>query len=291
MHGQVIANFGAVQAVETPDGNIICCNSRRKLELVVCGDWVDWQPQTGNAQAGIIEEILSRTSTLSRPDRKRQLKPLAANFDQLLIVSAPIPEPDSYLIDTHLVYAEHIGTSPAIVFNKEDLAENNENVHFEQLQQYYLQLGYPVVHSSCKIAGGLDQLKKQLAGHTSVLVGQSGVGKSSIAKNLLPDRDIQTGAVSTATGLGMHTTTTTMLYHLKEGGKLIDSPGVREFSLIHLEPEVICNGFIEFRELPPCRFNDCSHLREPGCAVLAAVEAGKVHKERWKNYKKMLETL
>lgn len=290
MRGRVIANFGAVAAVETSDGQIICCNSRRKLDLIVCGDRVEWQPQTGNAQAGVIEERLPRTSTLSRPDRKRQLKPLAANFDQLLIVSAPIPEPDAYLIDAYLVYAEHIGTSPVIVINKDDLCENGD-ARFERLQQRYRRLGYPVIHSSCKTAGGLAALKQQLAGHTSILVGQSGVGKSSIAKNLLPDRDIQTGTVSTVTGLGAHTTTTTMLYHLKEGGNLIDSPGVREFSLTHLEPETIRNGFIEFRELPPCRFNDCSHLREPGCSVLAAVGAGRIDKERWQNYKKMLETV
>ncbi|HEX7027076.1 MAG TPA: ribosome small subunit-dependent GTPase A, partial [Gammaproteobacteria bacterium] len=196
-----------------------------------------------------------------------------------------------YLTDAYLVYAEHIGTSPVIVFNKEDLAETNPNDQLEQLQQRYRQLGYPVIHSSCKAPNGLASLKKQLAGHISILVGQSGVGKSSIVKNLLPDRDIQTGAVSTATGLGIHTTTTTMLYHLEEGGNLIDSPGVREFSLTHLEPETIRNGFIEFREQPPCRFNDCTHLREPGCSVLAAVEAGRIDKERWQNYKKMLEAV
>jgi ribosome biogenesis GTPase len=290
MRGRVIANFGAIAAVETSDGQIVCCNSRRKLDLIVCGDWVEWRPQTGDPKAGIIEKLLPRAATLSRPDRKQQLKPLAANFDQLLIVGAPIPEPDSYLTDAYLVYAEHTGVSPVIVFNKEDLHEN-ESVHFERLQQRYRRLGYPVIHSSCKTTGGLAGLKQQLAGHTSILVGQSGVGKSSIVKNLLPDREIQTGAVSTATGLGAHTTTTTMLYHLEEGGNLIDSPGVREFSLIHLEPETIRNGFIEFRELPPCRFNDCSHLREPGCTVLAAVEAGRIDKERWQNYKKMLETV
>jgi ribosome biogenesis GTPase len=288
MQGRVIANFGAAVAVETADEKIIGCHGRRKLDLIVCGDRVEWQPQAGNLDAGVIEERLPRTSTLSRPDKKGSPKPLAANFDQLLIVTAPLPEPDPYLTDAYLVYAEHIGTSPVIVFNKEDLAEINIDVHFEQLQQRYRQLGYPVVHSSCKIPDGLAGLKKQLVGHTSILVGQSGVGKSSIVKNLLPDRDIQTGVVSTATGLGMHTTTTTMLYHLEEGGDLIDSPGVREFPLTHLEPEAIRNGFIEFREQPPCRFNDCTHLREPGCAVLAAVEAGRIDKERWQNYKKML---
>lgn len=288
MQGRVIANFGPAIAVEIPDGRIIGCHTRRKLDLIVCGDWVEWQPQTADTQAGVIEKLLPRTATLSRPGKKGQLKPLAANFDQLLIVSAPIPEPDSFLIDTYLVYAEHIGTSPVVVFNKEDLIGNNKDIHFDRLQQCYRQLGYPVIHSCCKTIEGLASLKKQLAGHTSILVGQSGVGKSSIVKNLLPDRDIQTGAVSTATGLGMHTTTTTMLYHLREGGNLIDSPGVREFSLTHLEPEAIRSGFIEFRELPPCRFNDCSHLREPGCAVLAAVESRKISKERWQNYKKML---
>lgn len=291
MQGRVIANFGAAIAVEITDEKIIGCHSRRKLDLVVCGDWVEWQPQTGNPQAGIIERLLPRTSTLSRPDRKGQLKPLAANFDQLLIVSSPIPEPDSCLIDAYLVYAEHIGTSPVIVFNKDDLIENHKDAHFDKLQKRYRQLGYSVVHSSCKTREGLADLKRQLADHTSILVGQSGVGKSSIVKNLLPDRDIQTGAVSTATGLGAHTTTTTMLYHLKEGGNLIDSPGVREFSLSHLEPQTIRGGFIEFREHPPCRFNDCTHLREPGCTILAAVEAGRIDKERWQNYKKMLETV
>jgi ribosome biogenesis GTPase len=157
------------------------------------------------------------------------------------------------------------------------------------MQQCYQHLGYAVIRNSCKTENGLDELKMLLKQHTGILIGQSGVGKSSIIKSLLPDKDIQTQAISAATGFGAHTTTTAMLYHLPESGEIIDSPGVREFNVSHLDAETIRSGFIEFRKLQDsCKFNNCTHLHEPGCAVLNAVTQNEIDAQRWENYRKLL---
>lgn len=290
MQGRVIANFGAALAIETADHHILRCNHRRKLGLIVCGDRIEYALQADATESAVITRLLNRQSVLARPDRKQQLKPLAANFDRLLIVTAPRPEPDTLLIDAYLVYAEHVRITPVIVINKMDLITREQAAQFDAMQQRYQQLGYTVVRNSCKIENGLEALKTLLDKHTAILVGQSGVGKSSIIKSLLPDKDIQTQAVSDATGFGAHTTTTAMLYHLPDGGELIDSPGVREFNVSHLDPDIIRNGFIEFRALQDhCKFSNCTHLREPGCAVLNAVGKDEIDTRRWENYRKMLE--
>jgi ribosome biogenesis GTPase len=154
----------------------------------------------------------------------------------------------------------------------------------------YRQLGYSVIRTSCKTDPGVDALIPLLQAKTSILVGQSGVGKSSLIRQILPDLEIQTGALSHSTGKGRHTTTTTMLYELPGNGRLIDSPGVWEYGLWRLAPDEIARGFVEFRpHLGHCRFNDCLHRSEPGCAVKQACENGQIERWRYESYCRILE--
>ena len=292
MRARVIANFGTTLTVKTDDQHLLRCNNRRKHGLVVCGDWIEIELQNENTHIAVVTSITDRTSALARPDRKQQLKPLAANFDQLIIVTAPKPEPDRRLIDAYLVYAAHINVEAVIAINKSDLIDTfDKREWFNEIQSCYESLGYTVIYNCCKTPDGSDRLSKQFTGHTSILVGQSGVGKSSILKTLLPQKDIQTEVISKISGLGKHTTTTTILYELPQQGELIDSPGVREFSVGHLETDIIRAGFIEFRNLEnDCKFNNCSHIHEPGCAVLKAVEKGTINPGRWESYKILIDS-
>lgn len=287
MRGRVIANFGQRLAVRNQAGEMIQCNSLRRFGLLVSGDWIEYQQQ--NNQSYVIKQVFPRRSSLERPDRRGRPKPLAANIDQLLVVVASIPAPDWVMVSAYLVYAMHHGLKAALVLNKSDLFATQGDNNFLDTANIYTYLDYPVIKTSCKSGAGINELKKILTGHTSVLVGQSGVGKSSIVKQLLPDQQIQINAVSAATGQGSHTTTTTMLYQCNNGGELIDSPGVRQFSIVHLPAESIRKGFIEFNEYSDqCQFANCSHIQEPGCAVIAAVEEGSVVKQRWQHYKELL---
>lgn len=286
--GEVIANYGAIVLVADESGSVNRCVARRRAGYPVCGDRVQWSPQ--DKGDGIILAIEPRSSTLERPDRRGQLKPLAANFTQLVVVMASQPGFDPGLIDRYCVAAEHLGVRAVLVINKADLLEGDSLRKAETLMRRYADLGYTVCTASKELDNGIADLAGLLRDETSILVGQSGVGKSSIANQLLPDRDIRVGALSESTGLGSHTTTTTILYNLPDGGRLIDSPGVREFPLEHLEGPQIAAGFREITELAEeCRFHNCSHAVEPGCAVRSAVDEGRIDQQRYKTYLQMLE--
>lgn len=287
MHGQVIANFGQLAAVRDDGGNLLQCRTQRRTGLVVCGDEVECR---GRPDGGwVVERRLPRRTTLARPDRKGRLKPLAANIDQLLIVIAPRPAPDWTLVCAYLAYAHHQALRPVLVLNKTDQLDPGEHAALLDTAEVYAGI-CPVVRTSCKKPGRIQPLREILNARTSVLTGQSGVGKSSVVKALLPDQDVQTRAVSEATGLGSHTTTTTMLYRLGDAGALIDSPGVRQFNVAHLEPRAIRRSFTEFNDYAAqCRFDDCTHLHEPGCAVLQAVEVGELAGVRWEHYRDLLK--
>jgi ribosome biogenesis GTPase len=233
---------------------------------------------------------LDRTSVLSRPDYSGRDKALAANITQLVVLLAPNPEPSEYLIDQYLVAAETIGVQGLIAINKIDLLGGADRTAFFERFAVYARIGYAVVPVSARQHGGLDPLVPTLKGQTSILVGQSGVGKSSLVKALLPDRQIQIGKLSRATGLGRHTTSTTTLYTLPQGGELIDSPGVRSFRLGQLDQQQLERGFREFSPyLGKCRFSDCSHQPEPGCALQEAVASGKLDRRRLENFLHMAE--
>lgn len=287
--GRVAVRHGQNLLVADDAGELHHCLLRQNLGEVVCGDWVVWQP-TGSG--GVITARLDRASTLSRPDYAGRHKAIAANITQVVVVVAARPEPNEYLVDQYLVAAEQIGVAALIALNKIDLVEGAEREALLARFAPYPVIGYPLVTVSAKRAQGLVPLTERLRDHTSILVGQSGVGKSSLVNALLPDREAQTGRLSEATGHGRHTTSAATLYRLPGGGELIDSPGVRSFRLGRLDRPQLEQGFREFRDyIGHCQFRDCSHAHEPGCAIRDAVDAGKIHAGRLVNFLHMAEGL
>lgn len=291
--GRVIAHFGRTLEVHNTDLIAVRCHLRANLDNLVTGDWVTWR--AGQDGSGVVVARSERNSVLKRPDARGQLKPVAANVDQLLIVFAVEPAPHAKLIDRYLVAAESTGIKPVLVLNKKDLLPEDGG-DLGILLARYQALGYQVVSSTTASEAGLTALRQQLAGSTSVFVGQSGVGKSSLIDRLLPDETLRIGALSEDSRKGTHTTTTARLYRMQapgtSQGELIDSPGIREFGLTHLDEQAVTHGFIEFRDfLGHCRFRDCRHINEPGCALLEAVEAGKIHPQRFTSYRRILASL
>lgn len=292
----VVSRFGKQAAVENAQGLIYRCNIRRTLASLVTGDWVIFRPGIEDHHVGIIEAVHPRKTVLSRPDYYDGLKPVAANIDQIIIVSAVLPAFSTNIVDRYLVACENVGITPIIALNKIDLLEQDPAMQAEldEALAIYRKIGYTVVTFSSETKAGLAALSALLHDKTSIVVGQSGVGKSSLLNAILPETqaEIETGKVSDNSGLGQHTTTATRLYHLPDGGNIIDSPGVREFGLWHLEPSVVAQGFIEFRPfLGACKFRDCKHISDPGCALHEAIERGEIHPNRFHNFLKILESM
>jgi ribosome biogenesis GTPase / thiamine phosphate phosphatase len=286
--GLVIVNYGKNLLVEDAAGTLYRCVSRRGIGTPVCGDSVRWVAN-GDTE-GVVEAIEERRTLLQRTAGGNQYKPLAANIHQVVIEAATEPALDSLLIDKYTIAAELAGTTPLIVINKSDLLTDIARRDIERLLQEYLAIGYSCLFTSALKNTGIDEFRKHLAGKTSILVGQSGVGKSSLIMRLLPELDIVVGRLSDASGHGRHTTTATTLYHLSGGGSLIDSPGVRDFHLGKVSPAELGNGFREFHPwLGLCRFNDCLHRGEPGCAVSAACAQGGISARRMESYRRLLE--
>ncbi|MDX2457268.1 MAG: ribosome small subunit-dependent GTPase A [Gammaproteobacteria bacterium] len=287
--GLVIVNYGKNQLVEDASGDIYRCVARRGLPQIVCGDEVEWQP-TGES-AGVIETILPRRTVLLRADGNHKSRPLVTNIDQVIIEAALEPALDYFLIDKYIVAADLAQAEPLIVINKSDLIRPEDRSRIEALISEYSSIGYTTLLTSALENTGIKAFSDGLVGKTSILVGQSGVGKSSLIRRLLPDRDITIGRLSAASGLGKHTTTSTTLYHLPHGGKLIDSPGVRDFYLGRIADDELGNGFCEFRPyLGQCKFNDCRHLSEPGCVINAAVADGNILKRRMESYRRLQQS-
>lgn len=286
--GRVVCHLGKGLAVEDEAGRIFLCHTRRRLGDVAVGDEVDWQalPQ----DQGRVERVLPRRSLLVRPAPGGRLRVVAANLDRVYVVVAPLPEPDGLLVDQILAVCEHRGIQGGIVFNKIDLV--TESASWEGWIADYLAAGYPVFRVSARSGAGLAEFREALRGHCVMLSGQSGVGKSSLTKALLPKMQLRINELSAKSGLGRHTTTTATLYHLPDGGDLIDSPGVQVFGLAEMSPADLAHAFREFRPfLGQCRFNDCRHVREPGCAVWAAVASGLLSSACYERYRKLLERL
>lgn len=289
--GRVLRQNGRDCLVEDDRGEVWVCHLRRRLERVVCGDLVRWQP-SGSGQ-GVIDSIEPRRNLLARADSAGRQRPLAANIDQVLVVVAVEPAPVEGLLDRYLVVSERLPARACILVNKADLATPTARADLEAGLAPYQALGYPVHWLSAHQGNGLEALRSELAGRSNILVGQSGVGKSSLTQALLPALQIRVGAISESTGLGRHTTTETTLYHLDPqnptAGALIDSPGVRDFRPGPLGAAELAAGFREFQALQAdCRFHNCCHLHEPGCAVLAALAAGRIQRRRWESYRQLV---
>lgn len=287
--GVVIANFGKTVLVEDENSNEHTCNIRQNLGTLVCGDNIVWQREENDNN--VVVAVQQRHNFLARHGRQNQAKVIAANIDQILVVTAIKPALNTRLIDRYIVAAELSRITPVIVFNKIDLSENNIEEYKEQLK-IYSELGYQLIMTSAKQSQGMDEVQSCLSGKTSAVVGQSGVGKSSLLNAIHPGVNAEVAAISNSTNKGRHTTTLARLYHLPCNGSLIDSPGIREFGLWQIQSDQLINGFTELKsQADHCRFRDCLHEDEPGCGVREAVEKGQVTKQRWESYRRILETL
>ena len=217
------------------------------------------------------------------------MRPVAANVDVIAIVFSPKPTAFSNLIDRYLVAAEAQNIKPVLILNKTDLDTENKFSSINQLVHDYKSIGYDVLSVSAKTADGFENLKDYLCNKTAIFVGQSGVGKSSIINRLQPQANAVVGSLSIGKEKGTHTTTVSRLFHFAHGGFLIDSPGIRDFSLTHLTQEQVINSFIDFRPyLGRCKFRDCLHKSEPGCSLLDAISQKKILQSRFDNYHQII---
>lgn len=285
--GLVIARFGKQVLVEDPTGTTIRCHMRSHLDALVAGDKVLFN--LGDDGLGVVTAQQPRMNALSRPDARGKLRAVAANIDLMLVVIAPTPEPHRNLIDRYLVAAEVAGIDAALVLNKSDLL-TDQHPYRDWLLDYQ-QLGYTVLTTSSQQSED-SALTTLIDGKTLVLVGQSGVGKSSMIGRLLPDLDIKVGALSEGVGKGRHTTTAARIFQLPCGSRLIDSPGIREFGLSHISASEVARGFREFHNLlGHCEFRDCQHRSEPGCALHHARDTGLVSAARYESFERIIASL
>lgn len=286
--GLVISRFGRHAEVEHPELGRIHCAIRPNIHSLVAGDNIIWQPSEKGQ--GVIVSCYPRTSVLGRADRRGQVKPVAANVTQLIIVIAVKPEMSWQLLDSYLVVAENLNLAATIVLNKADLPSQSI---ISVLNECYLPLGYPILHISKQDKPTFLPLHQSLNQQINVFVGQSGVGKSSLISEVLPhEKDILTGDISLQSELGCHTTSNSRLYHLPAGGALIDSPGVREFKLGKIPKEDIIYGFRECRPLvQACKFRNCTHIATPGCALIESVKSGVVSSKRYESLLNLISQL
>ena len=284
----MVASHGRDAVVEHDAGTRLRCRLQSRRLAVVCGDLVKWKPAVGEGAEGLVTEVLPRRTVLARLNQRGETEPVAANLSQLAVVIAPVPAADFGLCDRYLAAAEWAGLSACIVANKSDLAAAHPPLDAALAE--YAAIGYAVVRTSKRTEDGVAALARLLDRKTSVLVGQSGVGKSSLTNRLVPGVEAAVDEVSRASESGRHTTTTSSLYRLPTGGELIDSPGVRDFAPPLPAPRDVAGGFREIAAAAGgCRFADCRHGREPGCAVIAAAATSAISARRLASYRKMVE--
>lgn len=270
---RIIASHGKAYVVETPDGQRRIASARGKKTDFACGDLV--AVKLINAEQAVIEKALERKTLLYRSDQWRE-KLIAANVTQIVIVVAPVPSWLDELIGRCLIAAEAAGIHPLICLNKCDLPEATAA---RARLDYYTRLGYDLVEVSA--LQDIAPLRARLEGHTSVLVGQSGMGKSTLTNALIPHANARVNEISIALDSGKHTTTHATLYKLDATSELIDSPGLQSFGLAHIKNEDLAAYFPEFRELlGRCRFHNCRHRAEPSCAIRSAVANGDIPTSR-----------
>ncbi len=284
--GLVISHLGKGIAVEV-NNEIILCQTLRKIATVAAGDKV--KVTIVAKEQGRIEELLPRHSLLERPNKGKKTRPVAANIDQIFVVFALEPYCDFLLIDQYLAICENRNIDALLIFNKSDLPVSDR---IEQELKSYISLGYTLFRVSAIENQGMDSLKQALTNKISIFTGQSGVGKSSLTNTIIPDKELKTNTVSAITKHGRHTTTAATLYHLPDGGDLIDSPGVAIFGLAGISENQLAHGFREFQPyIDQCQFNDCRHVQDKGCAVRSAMESGAISVTRYQRFLKLREKM
>ena len=282
----VIATYSRRMRLRLAGGDEVNARIKGKRIKPVCGDRVTAEP-IANESDWLITAVTERENELTRPNMRGQVEVLAANLDYLIVVAAPEPEADWYIVDRYLCAAELMGIAAAVVFNKIDL-DTDASSTAEELTNY-ARIGYDVVQCSAKKGHGTADIGKLLRNRCAIIVGQSGVGKSSIINHLVGDATQRTSAVSGKTGEGRHTTVNSVMIPLPGGGSVIDSPGVRDYAPALESSAIAATGFREITAAAQrCKFANCRHLREPGCAVKAAVDDEEISARRYESYKRIV---
>lgn len=281
-HATVVAGYGRECLVRPDGGELLRCQVRGRQIQPVCGDRVQFA--RSSADQGIIEAVAPRTTEFARAVHYRR-KVLAANFTQVVILLACEPSFSDELICRMLVVAEHAGLPAVLVLNKFDLVEQRERAL--AMLTPFRGLGYPLVEVAARI--DVEPLRPYLAGYRSLFTGQSGMGKSTLVKALVPDADVKIREISAFLDAGKQTTTGSRLYPVSAGTEIIDSPGLAEFGLAGMDYLHIADGFREFTPFRGgCRFQNCRHLNEPGCAIRKAGEDGAIHPRRLALYQRIV---
>lgn len=283
---QVVTTFGRRVELRLESGNRVAARIKGRQLRAVCGDRVMAEPIERESD-WLITDIRPRRNELTRPDSRGRKEVLAANLSLLVCVVAAQPKPDWYIVDRYLGAAELMDIKSAVVFNKQDLNAPNEEQSVEL--RAYADIGYPVLRTSAVEPQSIEPLQQLLTDEVAILVGQSGVGKSSLINQLAEGSTLRTGKISDKSGEGRHTTVNSSMLELAAGGAVIDSPGVRDYAPSIAEANQIVFGFPEIaRAGRDCRYPNCRHLREPSCGVKSAVDAGDVLERRYDSYKRLV---
>lgn len=283
-HATVIATFSRRMRIRLDDRTEAEARIKGKRLKPVCGDRVVVEPLPDETD-WLITEIDGRRNELTRPNARGQAEVLASNIDYLLAVAAPEPRADWFIIDRYLCAAELMEVDAGVIFNKVDLVQGPPSAELD----VYRDMGYDVVACSAETGMGIDTVARLLAARRSIIVGQSGVGKSSIINRLIGDEVQRTAEISDKWGEGRHTTVNSVMIDLPGGGAIIDSPGVRDYAPALDSAVLAARGFREIRAAADeCRFTNCRHLREPGCEVKARVESGRISPRRYESYKRIV---
>ncbi len=285
---RVVESYGRRVILSLDDGQYQAAEVFGKRLRVVCGDTVtvETNPATHALQ---VKELLPRRTHFTRTDSRGQPEVLAANISQLVVLMSEQPPSDPYIVDRYLAGAELGGIKALVVITKQDLDQSSL---FDQYMQEYTSAGYTVFKLSAQTGAGLQELHSSLHDEVSMLVGESGVGKSTLTNALLGNARQLTREISDATGEGRHTTVSSALFPLPQGGALVDSPGVRDYAPAPVSDLQVAFGWREFRPFDgQCKFNNCLHLREPGCAIMAAVISGEINARRYDSYRRLLNLM
>ena len=300
MRGLIVRNTGSWYTVKTDDGQLFDCKVKGTFRLkgirstnpVAVGDVVTITPSP-DGQTALIEDIEDRRNYIIRKasNLSKQSHIIAANVDMAaLVATIAHPETSTTFIDRFLASAEAYRVPVLLIFNKTDLYDEEELKQMHELVALYQSIGYKCLTCSAEKGNGIDELQAELMGKTTLLSGNSGVGKSTLLNLLVPDAEAKTAEISAAHDAGMHTTTFSQMFFLPQGGALIDTPGIKGFGTFDMEREEVSHYFREiFKTSADCRFGNCTHTHEPGCAVLQAVAEGKIAESRFNSYLSMLE--